>query len=145
MKLYTKFNKFLESMNKPEISESELDTILNSYLEAAIWTEEEKLSEETEGSEDVDFNIHNFTPESRYKALEDIKEFLMDCENSDELIEKLGLEQVGIDLWLSRNGHGSGFFDRDYEGADKAQKCAAKLGTITLFVNEDKELAFDNI
>ena len=51
-------------------------------------------------------------------------------------------EQLGHDLWLSRNGHGAGFFDRGYdEDVEKKLEDAARLlkGT-DLYVGDDGKI-----
>lgn len=62
-----------------------------------------------------------------------------------ELLEKAGdSEQNGHDLWLTRNRHGSGFWDRDYdESVSKALTDAAHaLGETDLYKGDDGELYF---
>jgi hypothetical protein len=53
---------------------------------------------------------------------------------------------LGHDIWLSRNGHGAGFFDRGYD--DHIEKIlmdsAHKLGGVDLFINDDMKLSFSN-
>jgi len=52
-------------------------------------------------------------------------------------------EQAGIDFWLSRNGHGSGFFDKtDFYNdgcAERFQKIAESFGSVTPFFDDIKE------
>ena len=55
------------------------------------------------------------------------------------LIGEDAIEQAGHDFWLSRNGHGTGFWDRDpalYGGeynAKRLQKWAESFGEVTPF------------
>jgi len=126
--------------------------IMDNYLECAIWTEEERLKEEnTEGYEgeikniipDADLNIHNFSDNSKIKAYEDIKLFLKYAGNAVDGIDE---EQLGHDIWLSRNGHGAGFFDRGYD--DKIEKIlmdsAHKIGSADIYLGDDGLLYFGN-
>ena len=125
---------------------------MDNYLECAIWTEEERLKEEnTEGYEgeikniipDADLNIHNFSDNSKIKAYEDIKLFLKYAGNAVDGIDE---EQLGHDIWLSRNGHGAGFFDRGYD--DKIEKIlmdsAHKIGSADIYLGDDGLLYFGN-
>lgn len=48
-----------------------------------------------------------------------------------------GSESFGSDFALSRNGHGSGFFDKGY---DKLQKLAKTFGPNTWQITDDNEL-----
>lgn len=47
--------------------------------------------------------------------------------------------QAGHDFWLSRNGHGAGFFDRDVpaEIKDALQDSASAFGTYDLYIGDD--------
>ena len=51
------------------------------------------------------------------------------------------IEQAGHDFWLSRNGHGSGFWDRDYSYygdhvRDWLQRKSEQFGETTALYNE---------
>jgi hypothetical protein len=53
-------------------------------------------------------------------------------------------EQLGRDLWLSRNGHGAGFFDRELGTAgDVLQEEARRMGETTLYRGDDGRLYLD--
>lgn len=53
----------------------------------------------------------------------------------------LTLEQTGHDFWLTRNGHGSGFWDRGLEDIGEALSEAAKeFGEQYLYVGDDGKL-----
>jgi hypothetical protein len=126
--------------------------IMDSYLECAIWTEEERLEEEnTEGYEgeikdlipEADLNIHNFSDDSKIKAYEDIKLFLKYAGDSVDSIDE---EQLGHDIWLSRNHHGDGFFDRGYDDdiEKKLMDSAHKIGSVDIYLGDDGLLYFGN-
>ncbi len=67
-------------------------------------------------------------------------------------------DHQGHDLWLNRNGHGTGFWDRDLrQGGTKAEAeflekvrrrlsdAAHKLGPSTLYVGDDGKVYADNL
>lgn len=159
------------------VSEDEIKQIFKGYIEAAIWTEEERLNDEYSSEYNDVFNdedddneeteidkliklsanmnnkgIEKFSKEdievdSLIKAYTDIKEFLnMVGDKIDIAIDENGLEQVGHDLWLTRNRHGAGFFDRGYD--DDVEKlfinASHKLGEVDLYINNDMKLSFSN-
>lgn len=72
--------------------------ILVGYLEAVLWTNE--LDELT---------IYDFTPEALDTINADIDTFTTKAGN---LLDNIEDSQIGHDLWLTRNGHGAGFWDR---------------------------------
>jgi len=126
--------------------------IMDSYLECAIWTEEERLEDEnTEGYEgeikdlipEADLNIHNFSDDSKIKAYEDIKLFL---KYAGDAVNGIDEEQLGHDIWLSRNGHGAGFFDRGYDDdiEKRLMDSAHKIGGVDVYLGDDGLLYFGN-
>lgn len=83
----------------------EMETMLDAYYETMFWAEQDTLTElglwELELSE-----------AAKDKSKTDCEKFLALLD--DELINSLDLAQVGHDFWLTRNGHGAGFWDGDY-------------------------------
>jgi hypothetical protein len=94
----------LTNKEKQEI----INQILEHYLICALWTDEEHLREE---NENVDLNIYNISTVSKIKCIEDIKKFLKLAGNA---VKNISPEMLGHDIWLTRNGHGAGFWDRGY-------------------------------
>ena len=97
-------------------------TILHHYLHAALWCE---------GLDDKD--IEDILPASITNARKDIKLFV---DTNKKLLEQSGLsdEQIGHDFWLTRNGHGAGFWDREIgKVGDKLTNACKKFTTINLF------------
>lgn len=148
MKYLKLFEEFTTKLN--------IKKIMDNYLECAIWTEEDTLKGDEESqisgkySEDSELkdleertwlNIHNFTDDSIIKAYEDIKKFL---EYAGDAVNDIDEEQLGHDIWLTRNHHGAGFFDRGYD--DEIEKVlmdsAHKLGEESIFVDDDGKLHF---
>ena len=131
----------------------DIKKIMDNYLECAIWTDEERLKEEnTEGYEgdevkdiipEADLTISNFSDNSKIKAYQDIKLFL---KYAGDAVDGIDEEQLGHDIWLSRNGHGAGFFDRGYD--DKIEKIlmdsAHKIGSADIYLGDDGLLYFGN-
>jgi len=164
-----------------EIEPQKLNEILGGYIEAALWTEEERLmddynsenelhqdagydyfDEEGETAEEIKFlrmmkdkyqkkNIESFSrediePDSLIKAYQDIKEFirLAGDDAVNEAIEENGYAKLGMDIWLTRNGHGAGFFDHSYENEKQLMDAAHALKEVDLYLNDDMKLSFSN-
>lgn len=90
--------------------------ILQAYLACAAW------AEELNG---------NFTKSAIAAAKKDVEKFVL--ENENEITEFVlqncvDLSQVGHSFYLSRNGHGAGFFDFVGDAADHLQNSAQKSG-----------------
>ena len=79
-------------------------------------------------------------------ASETLDAFLADCGAFLGEIDELGLEwrdeieweALGHDLWLTRNGHGAGFWDRGLdELGDALAEAAKRQGSRDLYVGDD--------
>lgn len=91
-----------------------IDTIIHHYLFSALWTSE---MESKHAVEDFGYG------EQYYTAVEDIGNFLKQAVRFlGPYVEHFGDEaesRLGHDFWLSRNGHGAGFFDHSLGGTEK--------------------------
>ena len=83
---------------------------------------------------------------SKIQAYLDIKNFIMDAGGPAvaEAIDDNGTEQLGHDIWLTRNGHGTGFMDRDYDNVDDLERAAEKLKEVDMYIGDDNMLYFSN-
>jgi hypothetical protein len=112
------------------------------YLNSMIWTEEERWQNEIvdSGEEPVDDFSSLLDKESIKEAQKDISDFLAD--SRDILKNVTNFSQVGHDFWLTRNGHGAGFWDRPelyggQENADKLTEIAREFGEVTSYLGDD--------
>ena len=159
-KIKLHLNEFIKSKTINEnslkdfnISEKNLLEILKGYLEAALWTEEERLKDEYENefnySDEIDlgsFSVDDLDDNSKIQAYIDINRFIWDSgvDAIKEAIEVNGLFKLGMDIWLTRNGHGAGFFDHGYENEESLNKSAEKLKNVDLYLGDDLKLYFSN-
>lgn len=100
-----------------------LDEIVRGYVECALWT-----------GEFDNYTAKDLSSDAKEKMRKDCEEFynknkyLVDEHNVDG-------EHFGHDLWLSRNGHGTGFFDGDYgKECEPLQSNARKMGECYLYM-----------
>lgn len=123
---------------------SDLDTFTQNYLEAAFWTEEERLKEEAveNGIERPDMHDYDWSPEALQIADEECRKFQGQAQ---ELLQQAGGdEQNGHDFWLTRNGHGAGFWDRGYhdEIGDGLSEISKQFGEKFVYLGDDGLLYF---
>jgi hypothetical protein len=104
---------------------------IDSYLETALWA-----STYPEGEPlDEDFSVKDFSREAITQAVQDCDRFLF--ENKADLDSVGTPEQHGHDFWLTRNGHGAGFWDRGYgEVGKRLSESARSYGPMTVVVGE---------
>jgi hypothetical protein len=138
-------SEYSEEFNPDEIfkattnfSPDELSGIEDAYLEAAFWTEGDSL--DGLGMKDLDDHSH-------LSATKDIMHFL--AENEDvvkEALKHITPKQIGHDLWLTRNGHGTGYWDRrelkEAGVSDKLTEAAKNLKEKSL-ISSDGSVYFE--
>ncbi len=148
-----RLNETVSNLTDINVSKEELLEILKGYLEAALWTEEESLIEDYENqfdySEDINLGtlgIDDLDDNSKIQAYMDIRDFISYAgdEAISEAIDDGGTFRLGMDIWLTRNGHGSGFFDHSYIFKKNLMDAAKKLKGVDLYLGDDLKLYFSN-
>lgn len=85
---------------------------LQGYLVCALWSS----TEEDGNPLDDNYGIDDLSPEAMAQAEEECKDFILHNTSDilDALDTKIGytVSRAGHDFWLTRNGHGAGFWDR---------------------------------
>lgn len=134
----------------------DLKRMLDGYIECADWAD---------CNVDCETHGHEWSAELRERMEADCKAFIAACEavkyvdpgiGEDSLLDCLAEyapdysdERFGHDFWLTRNGHGAGFWDRkELAGdivnkthgdslGDALTKIAEKAGACELYVGDD--------
>ena len=120
------------------LRQPKVDSFTQSYLETALWSE----TDDDGTPLDRNYGISDFAPEALATAVKVAKEF--QTSNEDDLNETTGDdEQHGHDFWLTRNGHGAGFWDRGYGPVgERLTKAAKAYGSEDIYVGDDGLLYF---
>jgi hypothetical protein len=104
-----------------------LDTFTTAYIECAVWSSTDDTGEPLDN---LDLEIH---PETVDQMVKDCQDFQA---AAGELIDD-NLSQAGHDFWLTRNGHGAGFWDGEWpEHGDTLTKLAKSFGPVELYVDD---------
>ena len=114
-----------------------IENILKHYMVCALWSS----TDEESNPLDDEYCISDIAPETVETMREDVTSFV--ASNAD-LLEESGLceEQIGHDFWLTRNGHGAGFWDRGLgEIGEEITKNVKPFGGVDLYVFEGKVYA----
>jgi len=117
---------------------------VEAYIDAALWSS----TYGENGENNLDDGKHELSCSAREQMEKDCEDFLNYCEreeidpfpdyNNGEFSD---LELSGHDFWLTRNGHGAGYWDRGLgEIGDKLTKAAKTFGTCDLYVGDDGEI-----
>lgn len=110
-----------------------IESILVNYAVCALWSS-------TDGNDeplDSNYDIQDIAPETFAKMREDVAEFV---KVNERALAASGQseEQIGHDFWLTRNGHGAGFWDRGLGaiGDQLTEACKTYAG-VDLYVGDD--------
>lgn len=117
----------------------ELDPFTRGYLTAALWSEDPYTGISGEWDEHDEWAIANIDPDSLARAIEVCRDF--QNANAGDLQEVSDTYHVddsrhGHDFWLTRNGHGAGFWSRGYDLnglGDKLTDAAHAYGSAYVF------------
>lgn len=112
--------------------DEDLEDALEGYLQCALWTEEL----------DSDYDVDDFDTLSVDLARDDVEKFLEELDDYDlldELLNQMDYNSIGHDFWLTRNGHGAGFWDRDIEElGNEITKICSEFGTKYVYEENGK-------
>jgi len=86
-----------------------LDSVVTAYIQCALWSSTDDEGEPLDGL----YEAWDFADEAEASMIEDCQDFLDlikdEVWNWDQFWTP---ERLGHDFWLTRNGHGAGFWDR---------------------------------
>lgn len=112
------------------------DPLTIAYIECALWSSGDDEHE----SFDV-FDFDDLAPEALEQAILGCQQFASTY--ADEIATRSD-SAAGHDLWLTRNGHGAGFWDGDWPepAATILDRAAKALGETNLYLGDDGKLYF---
>jgi hypothetical protein len=115
------------------VSDWRLNDFVRSYLETALWSSSDNFSPSGGEPLDLNFSIDDIDDEAQERARADCKSFI---EQAGDLLEGLDDSKVAADFWLTRNGHGAGFWDGSYEEevGQKLSDLSDTFGEVDLYV-----------
>ncbi len=115
----------------------DFDKFTRAYLVCALWSSSDTCSKnerDDRSFSDLGLNLMDCSENFLQNTLKDCTKFQ---EKHWDVI-CCDPEQAGHDFWLSRNRHGSGFFDGDWDGHEAAlQDSAEGYGELSLYLDED--------
>ena len=116
---------------------SALTQFVDAYIETALWSSTDNSDESGGEPLDKNYGPNDITPETRRAMFLDAASFyktnLMDFDDPG---------RAGHDFWLTRNGHGAGFWDGDYPEpqATRLTEVAQQYGEYHLYVGDDNRI-----
>ncbi len=118
-----------------------LDRFTQAYIECALWCSHDWVEENEDNPETFEGNgytVDDISEECMTAIIEDCTAFQRD---NEEMLSQAGDDsQNGHDFWLTRHGHGAGFWDRGYPSpVGRTLSDASKVyGEVNLYSKDGK-------
>lgn len=125
------------------MTQDEFEVAASQYVVSALWTD----TDDNEEPLDANYTGDDLSDSARERVDADLLKFV--SENEDLVRAALSRPDYDVtdlahDLWLTRNHHGTGFWDRptlvEAGIADALSESAHELGEIDLIVGDDGQL-----
>lgn len=130
------------------MSEIDIEAVVREYIRTLLWSEScmgtagGDHEHNTDNPEDCDaslefigYDADDLAPEARKEIEQDVRDF---CEANGADLVDLGPGEIGQNFLLSRNNHGTGFWDRGWgELGDRLHDAASVYGTMGAYVGDD--------
>ena len=123
-----------------------VDKFTRAYLECALWS----TTDDNDTPLDQEHSIYDFADDVLDLAMADCARFQL--ENADMLARAYSSEvyieghrydegSAGHDFWLTRNGHGAGFWDRGLDDVGEAlTKACEAFGERWIYIGDDARI-----
>lgn len=120
----------------------EVQAFFNAYLACALWSSNDESRPDGGDPMDQNYDVSDIAPETHAEMLEHCADFMAQAE---PYLEHWEASQAGHDFWLTRNGHGAGFWDRysvgePHEHGDKLTEISYAFGEYALYVGDDGKI-----
>lgn len=120
------------------LADGYLDDFLNAYIECALWSSTDNADDSGGAPLDDNFDETDIAPETLRQMQADCRDFL---EANAADLATIDAGQAGHDFWLTRNGHGAGFWDRGLgELGERLSKASDAYGSFDLYVGDDGQI-----
>jgi hypothetical protein len=108
-----------------------LDDFTAQYINTALWSSVDDSGEALDKKKDMT----HIDEMAMKQMIDDCRKFQED--NWDLISDDVS--KAGHDFWLTRNGHGAGFWDGDWpkEIGEELTRISKSFGTCDLFVSDD--------
>lgn len=119
------------------MNRDDLDSFTLAYIECALWSSTECDEEGNMGEPlDANYSADDITDDTLSEMISECADFQ---ESNAELLAGLDPAQCGHDFWLTRNGHGAGFWDRGLgERGELLSKASKVYGSVDLMAWDGK-------
>ena len=124
-------------------TQQQLDDFTLAYIEAALWSSNDDSTPQGGEPLDANYGFDDIAPDTLEEMAADCKRFqeenAADIAAGPDAPDYSRHERAGHDFWLTRNGHGCGFWDGDWpeEIGERLTEASKKYGEYNLYVGDD--------
>jgi len=133
----------------------DLDAFVGGYIDCALWAtndngylgeghpdnqlDENGYCGRDDGGDPLEDNFgpDDLAPEALAEVKKDCENFLGYCADLGISLDEWSAEEAGHDFFLTRNGHGTGFWDRGRDAGELLSKAAKTFGSQDFYVGDD--------
>ena len=118
--------------------DTDMPTMFRAYVECALWSSTDSADDSGGAPLDDNYGPEDLDSSAEVSMLQDCEDFAL-AHAVD--LATLDASQVGHDLWLTRNHHGAGFWDRGLgELGERLTAAAHAYGESDVYVGDDGSL-----
>ena len=133
---------------------TKLDIFTESYITTALWAETDNSDESGGEPLEHNYDVTDIAPEAMESIIADCTKFqeqaadLLDAASTagDYPVSPDSLnvdDQAGHDFWLTRNGHGAGFWDGDWPTSGiELTRLSHTFGPAYIYIGDDEDLHY---
>ena len=117
---------------------TKLDTFTSAYISCALWSSTDNANDQGGEPLDANYSKDDIAPETLDRMISDCAQFQAD--HGDLFANhRSGADRAGHDFWLTRNRHGAGFWDGDWNepAATILTDASHAWGSFDLYVGDD--------
>lgn len=118
----------------------EKQRFLDAYIECALWSSTDNADDSGGQPLDENYDESDLAPETLAAFKRDCESF-QEANAADLAMRGVDIDQAGHDFWLTRNGHGAGFWDRGLgELGERLTKASKVFGSVDLVIGDDGKI-----
>jgi hypothetical protein len=120
----------------------QFNQFFDGYVTAALWSSNDESDESGGEPLDKNYDRSDIAKDSLRKMKQDCVKFMRANKSAlAEAAHEMGWPSNGHDFWLTRNGHGAGFWDRGLgDLGDRLSEACKKFPEQYLYVGDDKQI-----
>jgi hypothetical protein len=119
-----------------------LDAFTQGYIACMLWSTTDQSDEHGGEPLDLNYNTDDLAPEALEAIVKDCASFQeTQAKDLSEYYHHFNASSAGHNFWLTRVGHGAGFWDRGLgELGERLTKASKAYGNIDPYVGDDNRI-----